>query len=793
MTGRDRPVGSSAAVTLAVVLVLLIPPSAVHGAPDDGLTSAAHQASDRLAADLSAVLSLRQTPASTCVSATLDDHSLIEERFRESLVPASLAKVVTAAAALEVIRPDEVFSTEVVAGRDAIGSIAGGVLKGDIYLIGRGDPVLSTPRYAGRYDDPVAHTDITELADRVYASLAALGVTRIEGGLVGDETWFPDKERDYTGDRHPLSGDPVWKTSYVTSNDAGPLSALLLNGGFSSYSEALSSAGRRRYVRAEDPSQYAASVFDDLLEARGMVITQRPRSGVSPAPGERSSLGTIESPPVSEILARMLSRSDNTIAEMLLKEIGRRTLGSDRASATAAVHEILNNRLGALAEGLVVVDGSGLSYSNRLTCAAVTELLRESGPGSPLVDGLAIAGETGTLKSCGPVRSSANDDPLNTVRAKTGTLNDVTALAGTTVAANGEVLTFTMIANAPAIILLGHCNRLRRTLLDAAANYTYWPPPSGIPDHAGDRAALVALFESTGGDAWFNTWRWSTGAPLGQWHGVTTDSAGRVTGIDLSGPFGNGLTGSIPEEIGSLTELVHLDLSGNDLRGRIPEQISGLTKLSMLQLRGTGLCIPGSLQNLPFLYSNEAGTGVERCRKFIDTPGNTHEAALDTLETRGILAGTECAPDHVCPDEPIERWTMAVWLVRANDRWTPSGVEATRFADVDADAWWAPYVERLASLRVTIGCTDRPLRYCPDDPVTRAQMASFLVRLLDLDPAPSAGFTDTAGNPHEVAIDALAAAGLTDGCRSNPLSYCPAQPVSRAQMATFIARSLGLA
>ena len=289
---------------------------------------------------------------------------------------------------------------------------------------------------------------------------------------------FGARQRDYTGERMAAGADPVWKTSYVTTNDAGPLSALLLNGGWSTYSGDLSSGGRLRYVRAADPAQHAASVFDDLLEARGVVITRKPRSGVAPALGERSTLGTIESPPVSEVLARMLTRSDNTVAEMVLKEIGRRTLGSGRASAVAAAEGILRDRLGPLAGGVVVADGSGLSYSNRLTCAAVAELVRASGPGSPLIAGLAIAGESGTVRGCGPVRTGRGDDPLNTVRAKTGALNDVTALAGATVAANGEVLTFVMIANAPAIILLGACNRLRRTVLDAAANYTYGPRPT---------------------------------------------------------------------------------------------------------------------------------------------------------------------------------------------------------------------------------------------------------------------------------------------------------------------------
>ena len=781
------------ALALLAVLASVLSPVAAYGASTNGSAPPGQEARDRLAGEFSAVLSLREASDSMCLSVILDDELVFESRSGASLVPASVIKLATAAAALEVIRPDEVFSTEVIARTDAMESITDGVLVGDVYLIGQGDPVLSTPRYVNRYRDPVAHTDITGLADRVFAALAARGVTRIEGRLVGDESWFPHKERDYSRELPTEGADPVWKRSFVTSNNAGPLSGLLLNNGYSSYSWALSSEGRRRNVRAANPAQHAASVFDDLLEARGMVITQRPVAGVAPEPTERTLLGAVESPPLSEILTRMLSYSDNTIAEMLLKEIGRRTASSDRASAAASVQRLMHQKLGSSADGLVIADGSGLSSYNRLTCAAVAELLVLAGPGSPLVEGLSVPGESGTLRNCVPVPSPAGQKKVNTVRAKTGTLNDVTAVAGTTVAANGETLTFAMIANKPGIILLGSCNRLRRTVLNAAANYTYGPATSGAPAHAGDRAALGALFDSTGGGAWFNTWGWKTDAPLSRWHGVTTDSAGRVTEIDLSGPFGNGLTGSVPEEIGQLSELVWLDLSGNDLGGSLPERISDLTRLAELRLSGTGLCVPRApwSSEPPFDDLSSAGVGI--CPSFVDTMGSAHVASLEALAGRGILDDTECADERICPDDAIERWTVAVWLVRALDAREPPAVGGTAFDDVDTDAWWMPYVERLAALQITEGCTTQPLRFCPDRPVTRAQMASFLVRSFDLGPAPSAGFRDARGNRHEAAIDALAAAGITVGCKTDPLRYCPTQPVTRAQMATFLARALGLA
>ena len=132
-----------------------------------------------------------------------------------------------------------------------------------------------------------------------------------------------------------------------------------------------------------------------------------------------------------------------------------------------------------------------------------------------------------------------------------------------------------------------------------------------------------------------------------------------------------------------------------------------------------------------------------------------------------------------------------MWIVRAIDGADPFPVKESRFVDVDDDEWWMPYVERLADLQITAGCTTNPLRFCPDQTVTRARMASFLVRAFRLQRAPSAGFTDTRGSVHKVNIDALFAAGITAGCRTNPLRFCPDSPVSRAQMASLLNRGLG--
>lgn len=145
-----------------------------------------------------------------------------------------------------------------------------------------------------------------------------------------------------------------------------------------------------------------------------------------------------------------------------------------------------------------------------------------------------------------------------------------------------------------------------------------------------------------------------------------------------------------------------------------------------------------------------------------------------------------------CPDEPIDRWVMAVWLVRAVDGREPSPTSVSRFTDVDGRRWWVPHVERLAELGITAGCATGPARFCPDDPVNRGQMATFFTRAFALEAAPVAGFADTGGSVHRDDIDALVAAGIAARCAADPLRYCPREAVTRARMATFLARALGL-
>ena len=172
------------------------------------------------------------------------------------------------------------------------------------------------------------------------------------------------------------------------------------------------------------------------------------------------------------------------------------------------------------------------------------------------------------------------------------------------------------------------------------------------------------------------------------------------------------------------------------------------------------------------------------------TPDGAHTPAVDALAAHGVFADTECGEGLYCPNEPIQRWVMAVWLIRALNG-DPTTAGASRFDDIAQGQWWIRYTEQLADLEITAGCATNPPQYCPNQSVTRAQMATFLVRAFQLPPAETpAGFADTEGNTHTANIDVLAAAGITVGCDTDPLRYCPNQPVTRAQMATFLNRAL---
>jgi len=174
---------------------------------------------------------------------------------------------------------------------------------------------------------------------------------------------------------------------------------------------------------------------------------------------------------------------------------------------------------------------------------------------------------------------------------------------------------------------------------------------------------------------------------------------------------------------------------------------------------------------------------------FADTAASVHASAIETIRTAGITRG--CNPPantEFCPDGNVTRGQMAAFLNRLMGFPAP---DRDYFTDDDGSIFEAD-INRLATAGVTSGCNPPTNdNFCPDDNVTRAQMAAFLSRTLSLPSAGSDYFTDDAASIFENDINRLAAAGITTGC--NPPTndnYCPDDLVTRAQMATFLTRAL---
>ena len=168
------------------------------------------------------------------------------------------------------------------------------------------------------------------------------------------------------------------------------------------------------------------------------------------------------------------------------------------------------------------------------------------------------------------------------------------------------------------------------------------------------------------------------------------------------------------------------------------------------------------------------------------TAQTTPDTAVLALEADGVLAGTKCSPED-CEGDLI-RWETAFWLNSALDL---SPMEAVSFHDVAANGDLSGAVSSLYGDGVTVGCTAEPLRYCPDDHTTRAQMASFLARAFDLEAGERDVFADVdPDSVHARNISAISEAGITRGCAQDPLRYCPRDPITRKQAALMLYRAL---
>ena len=319
-----------------------------------------------------------------------------------AVLPASTQKLLTTAAALAIIGPDTTLETRAVAPA----ALSNGQVD-RLYLVGGGDPLLLTPDFQALLEEKpetrgAPATQLSALAD----SIVAAGVRSIPGGVVGDDSRY-----------EPLRYLPSWSDSYRTEGQSGPIGALTVNHGFS--------ALRPRPVPVGDPAAFAADQLSVLLRARGVTVGGAGSSGKTP--DGAMEVAKIASPPLKDIVVDVLRTSDNLAAEMLVREIGFRVSqqGTTAAGTQAIVAKLAE--LGVPTTNVMMVDGSGLSREDRVTCQAEAATLSLGAqPGmQALWDGLPVAGESGTLQD------ELRGTPLQShLRAKTGFLNGVTGLSG---------------------------------------------------------------------------------------------------------------------------------------------------------------------------------------------------------------------------------------------------------------------------------------------------------------------------------------------------------------------------
>lgn len=172
---------------------------------------------------------------------------------------------------------------------------------------------------------------------------------------------------------------------------------------------------------------------------------------------------------------------------------------------------------------------------------------------------------------------------------------------------------------------------------------------------------------------------------------------------------------------------------------------------------------------------------------FADEDGNVHEGYIEAIAAAGITSGCSTTAALYCPTDRISRAQMASFLARALD--LPAAGDD--YFDDDAGSPHEDNINRIAAAGITSGFVDGTFR--PHGRVSRGQMASFLARAVDgLTPADGDSFTDDTNSVHEPNINIVATNGITVGCDADGTRFCPNQSVTRDQMASFVGRALAL-
>ncbi|MEE2672359.1 MAG: D-alanyl-D-alanine carboxypeptidase/D-alanyl-D-alanine-endopeptidase [Myxococcota bacterium] len=421
---------------------------------------------ERLARALD-VRALRRARISAYVVRARDGQVLFERSADRPLTPASNMKILTAMASLQTFGPAHRFETPIFT--DALPDEGGGV--GKLYVRGGGDPVLNSEDWW-----------------RLAADLRNEGLRRVRGDLVLDDhffdavRWHPDWGRTSSRAYHApvggltanygsfavsvrpgqAAGDPVSVTvdppvpylsvaNRARTGYVGQRSSLVVDRAPAGSGEVVevdgvvaAGADARTYYRSVlDPTRYAGAVLRMQLRAVGIEVDGEIVSGS--VPDTAVPLYVFKGRPVGEIVRLFVKFSNNAVAESLVKAMGARATGAPGSWKNGIpAYRAALEALGLDLDGLQIVDGSGLSYRDKLTPRALVDALRIARGsfriGPELASALPIANRDGTLEK-------RVDEAPGLARAKTGLLSRVTSLSGFAELSDGETAVFSVLTN----------------------------------------------------------------------------------------------------------------------------------------------------------------------------------------------------------------------------------------------------------------------------------------------------------------------------------------------------------
>ncbi|QQQ73593.1 D-alanyl-D-alanine carboxypeptidase/D-alanyl-D-alanine-endopeptidase [Saccharothrix sp. 6-C] len=466
------PRSRSFALVLAAVAFVATPAA-------DLVTPASARADDALTRDLDAIIGSTALAGADVglVVRHADTGAVVYSRDGDERgQPASNGKLISSAAALDVLGPDHRFRTTVA----ATGGERGGVLAGDLHLRGTGDPTMLAADY-----------------DALAAEVARSGVRLVRGRLVADDTWF-DAVRLGTG--WAWDDEPYYYNAQIsaltvspdTDYDAGSVIVRVAPG----------EAGRPAAVTTEPPTDYVTiagtavtgapgsassvsverqhgtnvitvrgsvpaggavvtewstvweptglvtSLFHDALARHGVRVLGG--TGVGATPADARVLGEHRSMPLSQLLVPFMKLSNNMHAEILVKTVGRAVSGEGSWDAGLRAMTAKLGELGVDPAALSLRDGSGLSRMDQVSPAQLAALLvaaKREPWFRPWYDSLPVAGNSDRMVG-GTLRNRMRGTPAEgNVRAKTGSLTGVSALSGYVSTADGTPLVFAMISN----------------------------------------------------------------------------------------------------------------------------------------------------------------------------------------------------------------------------------------------------------------------------------------------------------------------------------------------------------